>query len=244
MERPTPPARGGCLIGCRTGGREGGREGRGPARLTPPRPPPLREPGHPPPGHRAARSPPRRLPLEELPKRRRAPEVPGLGQRAGAGIGGAGPQRWLASPPAAPAAPGPLPLRALAQLRSAPRAPGRRALPPACWGPCAASGVGDPAGRPRVAAHVPRRRVQTPGPGLQDRRPARPTRPVMGLRASGRGISPGPGRHTPRGRRLRKSLWPFLPRAVASQRGRAPALYRLTAGLQPEALGCNCSDFV
>lgn len=64
MERPTPPAQGGRLIGCRTGGREGGREGRGPACLTPPRPPPLREPGH-----RAARSPaPRRLPLEELPR--------------------------------------------------------------------------------------------------------------------------------------------------------------------------------
>ncbi|XP_073083086.1 uncharacterized protein [Manis javanica] len=139
MERPTPPARGGRLIGCRTGGREGGLEGRARVRVTPPRPPPLREPGHPPPGHRAVRSPPPRLSLEELPE---APPGPrksqGPDSGRGQGDGTRGPQRPAASPKSGEVARGTCSPRPAAALRTRPtsvHAPrsGMSVRPP---GPC------------------------------------------------------------------------------------------------------------
>lgn len=169
----------GRLIGCRTGRREGQREGRVLARLTPPRPPPLREPRH-----SAELSPTPEAALGGAPRSAAGPRKsqgagPGPGQVAGAW----GPQRPADSLKSGENARGtcrPLPAaarRARPTWVGSPRS-GNAHSP--VWAPARRPGSRRPVGRPRVFAHVPRPRVSLLCPRSQDRRPPRPTRPELG----------------------------------------------------------------
>lgn len=222
MERPTPPARGGRLIGCRTRGREGGRaggEGAGPPHPTPPA------------ALAGSRPPPARPPRRALPRPGGCPwrsSRSAAGPRKSAGSG-SGPGQGAGSRGVGAAAPGSLP----DVPRSGEFARGTcRPLPAAAprthqlgSARCAREGApaaGDPAPRPGSgpSPSLPARLGRESGRRVPNSRDGRPPRPhsarggTVGRRALGPADPEFPralGLHTPRGRRRRKSVRPAAP---------------------------------